>query len=177
MEAECLYTYYVLCESGWDVVNVTYAGNRDSISVRTSLSAAFQWSSDDLVVIEKYACDGDLKYQLKALQQSAKTAKALIRHGLHEALVAQSDIFLHSVKLTYFRDTGKYGSDGAFVSCHRHLHKIWEEVISLRDKRMLPGMVQGSYTAFILIDVPTHPLDNPRLIINKTASATSEAST
>jgi len=72
---------------------------------------------------------------------------------------------LRTVKLTYFRASGKYYSDNEFeVNEDLNLHEIWDKVEEMiRDKDM-PGMSDGYYPAFTLVDVPGHPHEHPTLI-------------
>lgn len=72
-----------------------------------------------------------------------------------------------TVKLTYFKQRGKYYSDGEFrVHKSVSLFQIWEDVIKRRDDGGLPGLVEGAGKEFIiLVNVPGHDHENPRLIM------------
>ena len=72
---------------------------------------------------------------------------------------------LYTVKLSYFKTRGKWYSDGEYQSKHTELFDIWDEVRGMRDKRHLPGLMEGCSEFIVLIDVPDHPHNHPHLII------------
>lgn len=74
---------------------------------------------------------------------------------------------MYTVKLTYFKVTGKYNTDGEYRSGCEQLYQIWDEVQQFVRERKLPGLVDGAVPDYILIRVPDHPHDHPRLILTK----------
>lgn len=68
---------------------------------------------------------------------------------------------MHIVKLTYFKQSGKFYSDGEYQSNLSDLGEIWQEVKELKEH---PGLVGQWSEGFILVNVPTHEHDHPRLI-------------
>jgi len=70
-----------------------------------------------------------------------------------------------NVKLIYFKDTGKYYSDGSYLSQRIHLWEIWDEVDQMFKKKKRPGLVDGNNEFYTLIEVPDHPYNHPRLWI------------
>lgn len=70
------------------------------------------------------------------------------------------------VKLTYFRDTGKYYGAGTYQTRHVNMYDIRDEVWKMRDDGMLPGIYNKCW--HILIDVEAEwaypymiPIDMP----------------
>jgi hypothetical protein len=72
---------------------------------------------------------------------------------------------MYEVKLTYFKETGKYYSNGSYTSFKEQLFDIMDEVREKQAKGILPGMVEGYRAPFLTIDVPDHPNNHPRLCI------------
>ena len=71
----------------------------------------------------------------------------------------------HIVKLDYFKDTGKWYTEGEYETPEKSLYEIWDEVREMMDKGKLPGLIEGHSEFIVLINVPDHPHDHPRLII------------
>jgi hypothetical protein len=70
------------------------------------------------------------------------------------------------VYLSYFRQSGKVYSSGQYHSDYSSLNDIWREVRELRFEGRLPDLVPGNHLEFIvLVDVPEHDYNHPRLII------------
>jgi len=69
------------------------------------------------------------------------------------------------VKLNYFRETGKWYSEGEYDTERILLFEIFEEVKQLRDTKKLPGLMEGHSFYFVLIDVPEHEHNYPHLVI------------
>lgn len=78
------------------------------------------------------------------------------------------------VKLTYFKDTGKYYSEGEYESRCLQLYAIWDEVRDMLRKGKRPGLVDGHSFPYVLIEVPDHPHAHPRLCIVKEGEAGGE---
>lgn len=68
------------------------------------------------------------------------------------------------VKLTYFKQTGKYYSEGEYVSKKLHLFEVWGEVKDMLKAGRRPGLVDGKNEFFVTVDVPEHPHNHPVLI-------------
>lgn len=83
------------------------------------------------------------------------------------------------VKLTYFKPSGKYYSDGVFETDTtptqkqfdlginiKPLYQIWEEVERMRDVTgNLPDLCDGCGKEFdILVEVPDHPHAHPHIV-------------
>lgn len=69
----------------------------------------------------------------------------------------------YTVQLTYFREGGKFYSTGEYVSHKEHIYHIWDEIKAMET---LPDLI-GSWNGPILVSVPGHPHDHPRLIMPK----------
>jgi len=69
------------------------------------------------------------------------------------------------VCLTYFKDTGKYYSEGEYKTNQEHLFEIWEEVMEKSKQKVLPGLIKGHSSFYILVDVPEHPHRHFHLIL------------
>lgn len=71
---------------------------------------------------------------------------------------------MYRVNLSYFKDTGKWYSDGTYNSEKVELYAIFDEVRNLKRMKKLPGLMEGHSDFIILIDVPEHPNNGPRII-------------
>ena len=69
------------------------------------------------------------------------------------------------VKLTYFKLSGKYYSEISYVSKKDSLFEIWDEVKRRRAVKRLWGLMIGHSPFHILVNVPGHPHEHPRLIL------------
>ena len=69
------------------------------------------------------------------------------------------------VKLTYFKPSGKFYSDGGYETQEKGLWEIWNEVESMLVRGYLPDMVVGAREFILLVEVPEHPHNHPHLII------------
>lgn len=69
------------------------------------------------------------------------------------------------VKLTYFKETGKYYSEGEYETLKEHMFEIFREVRGRKIQGCLPGLIQGTNEFIVLIEVPDHPHDHPHLIL------------
>lgn len=67
------------------------------------------------------------------------------------------------VKLTYFKESGKYYSDGNYETNKIHLFEIFKEVKQKLDDRCLPGLIKNHSYFIVLIDVPEHQNNHPHL--------------
>ena len=68
------------------------------------------------------------------------------------------------VKLTYFKDTGKYYTSGEYETVQSDLGDIWDEVRAMGRTKTLPGLCQGHSDFIVSVVVPDHPHQHPRLI-------------
>lgn len=75
-----------------------------------------------------------------------------------------------TVKLTYFKSSGKYYSEGCYVSRQLHLFEIFEELDAMLACGTRPGMVDGPNDYFVVVDVPAHPHNHPHLILPSRSS-------
>jgi len=71
------------------------------------------------------------------------------------------------VQLTYFKDTGKYYSDGEYETEIESLIEIWHEVRGMISRGELPGLIKGRNEFHILVNVAGHKHEHPRLIVCK----------
>lgn len=71
------------------------------------------------------------------------------------------------VELTYFKSSGKYYSEGSYLSEKLHLFDIFEEVKRMLAEENRPGLVSGPNEFYVLINVPNHPHAHPALIAPK----------
>lgn len=73
------------------------------------------------------------------------------------------------VQLTYFKPSGKYCSDSVFdmiPTSLDSLSEIWDAAERRQKDGNLPGLVEDSGREFfILVGVPDHPHDHPKLIL------------
>lgn len=69
------------------------------------------------------------------------------------------------VKLTYFKPSGKYYSNGCYTTHKVELYDIWNEVENMQVRKELPGLSPGHSDFIISVDVPEHPHRHPHLIL------------
>jgi len=69
------------------------------------------------------------------------------------------------VKLTYFKDNGKYYTEGEYNTKLHALDDIWKEVRVMKKSGRQAGLVDGCTEFIVLVDVPRHPHRHPKLII------------
>lgn len=83
------------------------------------------------------------------------------------------------VNLTYFKDTGKYYSEGKLevprvlptdvgglhAGSITPLFEIWAVVRHLQCEQQLPGLSEGHGNFTVLVEVPAHPHNHPHLVI------------
>lgn len=50
----------------------------------------------------------------------------------------------HDVKIIYFKESGKYYSEGSYQSSARFYHEIISEVGAMMEERKLPGLTDGA---------------------------------
>lgn len=70
------------------------------------------------------------------------------------------------IRFTYFKDTGKYYSEGYREAEKLHLHDMFAEAKQLLDSGVRPGLIDGHSGFHVVVDVPEHPLNFPRLFIS-----------
>ena len=69
------------------------------------------------------------------------------------------------VKLTYFKPSGKYYSEGEFeVKETFHMYQIIEMVQGMVDQKKLPGLSKGAFRYIVLVEAPDHPEGYPALV-------------
>ncbi len=68
------------------------------------------------------------------------------------------------VKLTYFKNDGKYYSTGEYETQWKEMYQIFEQVKKLAELRKLPGLIEDHSYFHVLIDVPEHDNNHPHLI-------------
>lgn len=71
----------------------------------------------------------------------------------------------YRVDLTYFKLSGKYYSEGSYVSDKAEMHEIFDEVEIMIDAGKLPGLVEGAKEFYVHAVVPCHPHDHPCLFV------------
>ena len=71
-----------------------------------------------------------------------------------------------TVKLQYFKQSGKYYSDGEFeVDESKEMFHIFEIVRNLSERGRLPGLIEGHSSFHVLVRAPGHRNDYPALIL------------
>jgi len=70
----------------------------------------------------------------------------------------------HLIKLTYFKRSGKYYTEGSYYSEKEYMYQIFEEVAELKENLQLPGLSSGDWEGIIHIYSDTHPNAYPGLI-------------
>lgn len=86
---------------------------------------------------------------------------APMRIAMPEVLVPEAG---YTVKLTYFKPSGKYYSSGTYQSHQPHTFQIYEEVRRMVDQKELPGLLKGVSGYTVLVEIPEHPYDVPALV-------------
>ncbi len=69
-------------------------------------------------------------------------------------------------ELLYFKSSGKWYATGYFeVDGKREMIDIWQDVKKMMVSGCLPGLVSEHSEFYVLVTVPGHPHDHPRLFI------------
>lgn len=66
------------------------------------------------------------------------------------------------VKLTYFKPSGKFYSEGEYNTEPKALYRIWDEIRAMKE---LPGLYGGPNSYIVSVDVPEHEHNHPCLLI------------
>lgn len=69
------------------------------------------------------------------------------------------------VKLTYFKQSGKYYSEGEYYSKEEDMWRIFDEVRRLLQNKVLPGLIEGHSNFIVYVEVPDHRHNYPTLVI------------
>jgi hypothetical protein len=69
------------------------------------------------------------------------------------------------VKLTYFKTSGKFYTEGEYTSEKLHIYQIFEEIKKMLTEGNWPGLTEGSHEFITLAEIPEHPHNHPALII------------
>lgn len=70
-----------------------------------------------------------------------------------------------TVKLTYYKPSGKYYSEGEYVTSASRLLDVWNEVEKMINSSTLPGLATGGHGYFIVqVDVPECPQNHPHIM-------------
>lgn len=81
------------------------------------------------------------------------------------------------VNLTYYREAGKFSTEGHYRTRQTDLWEIWVEVQRMLDERKLPGLIEGHDACFVTVDVPQHVNRHPHLILPLTMTGESTGRT
>jgi hypothetical protein len=74
----------------------------------------------------------------------------------------------HVVVLTYFKESGKYYTNGAYLTAWEHMYQIFDEVKRRQNAAFpAPGLSSNGSDYYILVEVPTHPHDHPHLVLRQ----------
>lgn len=71
----------------------------------------------------------------------------------------------NAIKLTYFKESGKYYTVASYISELEYFFEIFEEVKGLRQDGKLPGLISGTWDGYILVYSEEHPNAYPGLIV------------
>lgn len=69
------------------------------------------------------------------------------------------------VQLTYFKDSGKFYTEGEYMSKKLNMFEIFEEVEHMLAAGSRPGLVHGRNEFYVVVNVPDHPHNHPFLIV------------
>jgi len=71
------------------------------------------------------------------------------------------------VELTYFKGTGKYVTEATYETEMKDMHDIWDELRVMLNDGKRPGLYDGHSGYHVLVNVPDHPHDHPRLMVSE----------
>ncbi len=71
----------------------------------------------------------------------------------------------NTIKLTYFKESGKYYTVGEYYSELEWFFQIFDEVRDMKNKKRLPGLSSGNWDGDILVESDTHPNAYPGLSV------------
>lgn len=69
------------------------------------------------------------------------------------------------VNLTYFKRTGKYYSEGVYITKKTQVWDIFDEVKKMLADGKLPDLVEGAKEFIVYVDLSNHPAGYPALIL------------
>lgn len=72
---------------------------------------------------------------------------------------------MHKVKLTYYKSSGKFYSEGEYESSKEYLFEIWHEVRTMLEEENLPGLIKGHSQYIVQVEVPGHLYEHPHIVI------------
>jgi hypothetical protein len=75
--------------------------------------------------------------------------------------IENKDCYKVMVKLTYFKNNGKYYSQSEYMEDYLPLYQIWDKIKSM-DKH--PGLSM-KWDGLIAIDIPEHINNHPHIIV------------
>lgn len=61
---------------------------------------------------------------------------------------------MYQVYLTYFKSSGKYYTEGRYVSLCQHAWEIFDEVRQKNAEKTLPGLQSGEWVGYIYVNIP-----------------------
>lgn len=71
----------------------------------------------------------------------------------------------YKVDLTYFKQTGKYYTNGDYLSSKEHLFEVFVEVQEFLNHRTLPGLCKNHSPYYVVINVPSHNHNHPHMCV------------
>lgn len=70
----------------------------------------------------------------------------------------------YTVQLTYFKESGRYYTEGEYTTDIPELWDIWDDVYVRREQGRLPGLAPGAKEFHVLVNVPDLPHAYPELL-------------
>lgn len=68
------------------------------------------------------------------------------------------------IRITYFKKSGKYYAEGAYVTHHKEMWKVFAEISEMLRKGIRPGLVDGWDNFYVHLDCLDHPMSYPALL-------------
>jgi hypothetical protein len=99
------------------------------------------------------------------MQQGNNARKTVKEQSMAEDKIVVAYTGPWTVKLTHFKESGKYASEGHYTSQKLHIFDIFREVREMLVRGERPGLVDGPDNSFVLIEVPDHSHNHPALHI------------
>lgn len=74
---------------------------------------------------------------------------------------------MYTVRLMYFKSSGKYYAQGEYSTNMEGMWAIFAEVKAMLSRGQRPGLVDGHSGYSVVVDCPEHPHNHPALMMGK----------
>jgi len=76
-------------------------------------------------------------------------------------------MFSAKIKVTYFKPSGKYYSEGEYETKQEQMHLVFDEFKAMLERGERPGLCDGHSDFTAILDCSKHPLGYPAMFPGK----------